>query len=183
MLELEPGSVEHVGHPEEPPHGPWGMRLLAVSKAFALTGGVVFILTIAMSMVSIVGRKLFALPVPGDMELTQMAAAVGAAMFFAYCQMSDGHVRVDFFTTWLPAPVRAALDGIAALLLCAVALLISWRTAAAAVSSMESGETSLMLGLPGWIAIALIVPSLVLLAITGLYIAARRFRQVVGGAA
>jgi len=181
-IQLEPGSIEHVAHPEELPHGPWGMRLLAVSRLFALAGGVLFIALIAMSLVSIVGRKLFSLPVPGDFEILQMGAAVAAATFFAYCQMTDGHVRVDFFTNWLPRRLRAFLDGLATLLMSAVALLISWRTAVGAVSSLESGEASLMLGWPGWIAIALIVPSFVLFATTGLYIAARRFRIVLGEA-
>jgi len=179
-LQLEPGSIEHVAHPEELPHGPWGMRLYAVSRVFALAGGALFIVLIAMSLVSIVGRKLFSLPVPGDFEILQMGAAAAAATFFAYCQMTDGHVRVDFFTNWLPERLRAFLDGLAALLMSAVALLISWRTAIGAMASFESGEASLMLGWPGWIAIALIVPSFVLFAVTSLYIAGRRFGSVPG---
>lgn len=176
MLELEPGSVEHVGHPEEPPHSTLGMALLALSKGFALVGGAIFVALIAMSLISIVGRKLIAAPIPGDMELMQMGSAMAAAAFFPYCQMNDGHVRVDFFTTWMSAHRRAQLDGIAALLLAAVAVLLAWRTTAGAITSFDSGETSLMLGWPVWLAIAGIVPSLVLLACTGLYIARRRFR-------
>ena len=181
-IQLEPGSIEHVAHPEALPHGPWGMRLHATSRAFALAGGVLFLVLIAMSLVSIVGSNLFSAPDPGDFELLQMGAAVAAATFFAYCQMSDGHVKVDFFTAWMPARLRAFLDGLAALLMCVVALLISWRTAVGAVASFESGEASLMLGWPGWIAIALIVPSFILFALTGLYIAGRRCRHVLGEA-
>lgn len=181
MIELEPGSVEHVGHPEEPPHSPLGLWLLAASRALAYMGGAIMILLIAMSLVSIVGRKLFSLPIPGDLEIMQMGAAVAAAMFFPYCQMTDAHVRVDFFTTRLPARFRAALDGIAALLLGGVMLLLSWRTTVAALASKQSGDSSVMLGLPQWIAEALIVPSLVVFALTGLYIARRRFRLAFRG--
>lgn len=181
MIELEPGSVEHVGHPEEPPHSPLGLRLLAVSRGLAYLGGTIMILLIGMSLVSIVGRKLFALPVPGDLEIMQMGAAVAAAMFFPWCQINDSHVRVDFFTTRLPIRMRAALDGIAALLLGCVMLLLSWRTGVAAMASKASGDSSLMLGLPQWIAEALIVPSLIVFALTGLYIARRRFRLAFRG--
>lgn len=177
---LEPGSIEHVARPEALPHGPWGRRLYAASKACALAGGALFIALIAMSLVSIVGRKLYALPVPGDFELLQMGSAVAAATFFAYCQMTDGHVRVDFFTNWMPARVRHLLDGVAALLMTAVALLVGWRTAVGALASLESGETSLMLGWPGWIAIALIVPSFALFALTSLYTACRRLHHALG---
>ena len=181
-VQLEPGSIEHVAHPEALPHGPWGRRLYAASRVSALMGGTVFMLLIGMSLISIVGRKLFALPVPGDFEVLQMGAAVASATFFSYCQMVDGHVRVDFFTNWLPLRVRSLLDGIAALLMGTVALLIAWRTGVAAVASYESGEASLMLGWPGWVSIALIVPAFLLFATTSLYIAGRRFRVVAGGA-
>lgn len=181
MIELEPGTVEHVGHPEEPPHSPLGMRLLAISRNLAYAGGTIFILLIGMSLISIVGRKLFSLPVPGDLEITQMSAAVAAAMFFPWCQMNDAHVRVDFFTTRLPVRAKAGLDGIAALTLGAVMLLLAWRTGVAAMASKASGDASLMLGLPQWLAEALIVPSLILFACTGLYIARRRFRLAFRG--
>ncbi|MBD5801968.1 Tripartite ATP-independent periplasmic transporter, DctQ component [Azoarcus sp. Aa7] len=180
-VQLEPGSIEHVANPEALPHGPWGRRLYAASRVSALMGGTIFMLLIGMSLVSIVGRKLFALPVPGDFEVLQMGAAVASATFFSYCQMVDGHVRVDFFTHWLPQRGRSFLDGLAALLMGAVALLIAWRTGVAAVSSYESGEASLMLGWPGWISIALIVPAFVLFAATSLYTAGRRFRVMIGG--
>jgi TRAP-type C4-dicarboxylate transport system permease small subunit len=101
-------------------------------------------------------------------------------MFFPYCQMNDAHVRVDFFTTWLPARVRAGLDGIAALLLSGVMLLLAWRTSVAAIASRESGDASHMLAVPQWLPEALIVPSLVLFGITGLYITRRRFRLAFG---
>lgn len=176
MLQLEPGSVEHVAHPEEPPHSPLGQRLLATSRVLAYLGGAIFILMIGMSLISIVGRKLFSLAVPGDLEIMQMGAAVAAAMFFPYCQMNDAHVRVDFFTTRLTEQVRAGLDGIAASLTGLVMSLLSWRTAMAALASNASGDSSLMLGLPQWLAEALIVPSLIVFALTGFYIARRRFR-------
>lgn len=181
MIELEPGSVEHVGHPEEPPHSPFGMRLLGASRNLAYLGGTIMILLIAMSLISIVGRKLFSMPVPGDLEIMQMGAAVAAAMFFPWCQINDAHVRVDFFTTRLPVRIRAALDGIAASLIGAVMLLLSWRTGVAAMASKASGDSSLMLGLPQWVAEALIVPSLFVFALTGLYIARRRFRLAITG--
>jgi TRAP-type mannitol/chloroaromatic compound transport system permease small subunit len=181
MIELEPGSVEHVGHPEEPPHSPFGLRLLAASRSLAYLGGTIMILLIAMSLISIVGRKLFSLPIPGDLEIMQMGAAVAAAMFFPWCQINDSHVRVDFFTTRLPLRFRAALDGIAASLLGMVMLLLSWRTGVAALASKQSGDSSVMLGLPQWIAEALIVPSLIVFALTGLYIARRRFRLACRG--
>ena len=55
--------------------GPGGSTLLAWSKRLAIAGGLVFVGLVLMSIVSIVGRKLFAWPVPGDVEVLQMCAA------------------------------------------------------------------------------------------------------------
>ena len=182
MLELEPGSVEHVAHPEDPPHSPVGIWLMAISKYFALSGGLLFVALITMSIISIVGRKLIAWPVPGDLEMMQMGAAVAAATFFPYCQMVDGHVKVDFFTTHLSPRTKGFLDGTASLLIAFVAFVIAWRTYAGAMTAYESQEASIMLLWPIWIPIMLIVPSFILFGLTGLYIARRRFRITLGGA-
>ena len=46
--------------------GPAGRALLALSKLLSVVGGLVFVLLVTMSIVSITGRKLAASPVPGD---------------------------------------------------------------------------------------------------------------------
>ena len=78
--------------------GPAGRVLLQVTKVVAIAGGLVFVALVAMELVSIVGRKLFSAPVPGDVEILQMGAAFASATFFAYCHLIGGDVKVDFFT-------------------------------------------------------------------------------------
>ena len=78
--------------------GPGGRALRAAAKQLAIGGGLVFVALVAMSIVSIVGRKLFAWPVPGDVEMLQMCAAFASSAFFAWCHLVNGDVKVDFFT-------------------------------------------------------------------------------------
>ena len=151
-------------------YGPGGRLLLAVAKYLAIAGGLVFTALVAMEIVSIVGRKLFAWPVPGDVELLQMCAAFAASSFFAYCHLVHGDVKVDFFTHNLPPWIVALLDAIGSLLVGLFGALIAWRTWAGALTVQDAGETSAVLGLPVWIAQALMVPGFVLLAASGLYL-------------
>ncbi len=132
---------------------------------------------VLMSLVSIVGRKLIAMPVPGDIELLQMGTAVASAAMLPYCEMVRGHLRVDFFTASLRPRVRRLLDATSHLLLALVATLIAWRTGAAALSLRAVGETSMMLDLPVWLAWAALVPSFVLFAAAGAYNAVRECKQ------
>jgi TRAP-type C4-dicarboxylate transport system permease small subunit len=135
---------------------------------------------IAMSIVSIVGRKLLSAPVPGDVEVLQMLAAVAGACFFAYCHLSNGDVKVDFFTTRAPPRLQAALDAFGSLLMTGFGLLIAWRSFAGAMSVREVGETSAILGWPVWIAQILMVPGFALLAIAGAYMLMLRLRAAAG---
>jgi len=162
-------------------YGPGGRWLLAVSRRLAIAGGIVFVALVAMSIVSIVGRKLFAWPVPGDVELLQMCAAFASSAFFAYCHLANGDVKVDFFTHRLAPHRIAALDAAGSLLVGLFGALIAWRTAAGAVSLEEVGETSAVLGWPVWIAQALMVPGFALLAAAGFYLAVHRLRLAVRG--
>ena len=80
---------------------------------WAIAGGMVFVALVIMSIVSIVGRKLFSHPIEGDMELLMMGAAIGSAAFLPVCEFEDHHIKVDALTTWMSERGRAALDTLA----------------------------------------------------------------------
>jgi TRAP-type C4-dicarboxylate transport system permease small subunit len=156
--------------------GPGGRMLLALSRVLAVAGGLVFVGLVVMEVVSIVGRKLFAWTVPGDVEVLQMCSAFASAAFFAYCHMVGGHVKVDFFTHNLAPHNVARLEALGSLLVGVFGALIAWRSAAGAATVMEAGETSAILGWPVWIAQALMVPGFVVLALAGFYMAVHHLR-------
>ena len=159
-----------------------GRLLDRVATGFTMLGGLTFCALIVMSIVSIVGRKLFAAPVQVDVELMQMGAAVGAAAFLPLCELYDHNVKVDALTGWMSDRGRAALDAAAHGLLTFAAALITWRTSLAAVDGVSSGEVSTLLTVPMWQPVALLVPSFALLALCGLYRTGRSLRKAMGSA-
>jgi TRAP-type C4-dicarboxylate transport system permease small subunit len=165
----EPGVLDDTGAQYVQSLGPWGQRLHAFTRWFAIAGGIGFVALVIMSLVSIIGRKIAATPVPGDIEIMQMGTAIASAAMLAFCEMERQHLRVDFFTAKLSAKSRNVLDAISHLILAIVALVIAWRTGLSAVSLNEAGETSVILGWPVWAVVAGLVPSFLLLAIAGLY--------------
>lgn len=173
MLHEPAGSSSAIG----PAFSPAGRALLAAAKQLAIAGGLVFVGLVAMSLVSIVGRKLFSWPVPGDVEMLQMCAAFASASFFAWCHLVNGDVKVDFFTHNLPPRAVAGLDAFGSLLVGLFGALLAWRTAAGALALREVGETSAVLGWPVWIPQALMVPGFALLAAAGFYMCLLRLRM------
>jgi TRAP-type C4-dicarboxylate transport system permease small subunit len=149
--------------------GPFGHRLLAVSKFFAAVGSLAFVALVIMSLISIVGRKLFSMPVPGDMEILMMVAAFASATFFAYCHLENGDVKVDFFTAHARPQIVHRLDALGSLLVGLFGVVIAWRSWVGAMSLREAAETSPILAWPIWVVQASMVPGFILLAIAGLY--------------
>lgn len=161
----------------EPPslHHARTRYLLAAAKGFALAGGALFILMVGLSVVSIVGRKLWSAPINGDLELLQMGTGVAAAAFFPYCTMMGEHLRVEFFTARLSVRTHSLLDGIANLLLAAAMALLAWRSSLQVQEIYEAGEVTVMRSIPVWIPVLCLVPSLALTALCGLNRALHHF--------
>ena len=166
--------AHHAGIAES---GPYGCLLLTIAKWFAFAGGVIFTGLVIMSIVSIVGRKLFNAPVPGDVEVLQMLAAFASASFFAYCHLMHGDVKVDFFTANISSIRRCFLDAMGSLLVGLVGAILAWRSWVGAMSLREAGESSAILEVPVWIAQALMVPSFILLALAGFYMCVQTWAQ------
>lgn len=155
----------------------YGRALFATCRWLALLGGAMFLLLVAMSIVSIVGRKLFSAPVPGDVEILQMAAAFASASFFAYCHLNGGDVKVDFFTARASSKTLHRLDALGSGLVGLFGTVVTWRAFEGALSIRAAGETSMILGWPLWIAQILMVPGFVLLALAGFYMAVLHLRR------
>ncbi|HET6802889.1 MAG TPA: TRAP transporter small permease [Casimicrobiaceae bacterium] len=171
---MKSAEAQPVAH--DPGFGSFGRALLATTKMTAIAGGLVFVALVVMEIVSIVGRKLFSAPVPGDVEILQMCAAFASATFFAYCHLIGGDIKVDFFTHNVRSQRIALLDAIGSLLVGVFGALLAWRTGAGALVLKEVGETSAILGWPVWVAQALMVPGFLLLGLAGFYLAGHRLR-------
>lgn len=145
-------------------HGALDAALHGAAKGFALAGGGVLLGLIAMSLVSIVGRKLANAPITGDVELMQSGVAAAAAALLPYCTIRGEHLRVDFFTERAPGWLKRPLDGTADLLLAAVMAVLAWRTGLQALDIREAQEVTPLLSIPLWLPVAAQAPSLALTA-------------------
>lgn len=179
MAELAPGAT---GEPS-PFTSAAGRWLDRIATWWALFGGLIFCAIVVMSIISIVGRKLFSAPIQGDMELLQMGSAIGAAAFLPMCEVYDHHIKVDAFTNGLSARARAWLDVLGHGLLALMGAMLTWRTALYAVSAKETMEVSALLLVPLWWPVSMLVPSFLLLTVAALARLGMSLRTATAGAA
>ena len=150
--------------------------LMVLCRWLAAAGGVVLVLLSLMTVVSVIGRYLFAAPVHGDFEITEMGCAVAIALFLPYCQLVAGNVVVDFFTGAAPPRLKRLLDALGCLLIAAVAGVFAWRLALGGIDLHSFNDQTMVLGIPTWWGYAVLVPCCALLSLVGLETALRAWR-------
>jgi TRAP-type C4-dicarboxylate transport system permease small subunit len=150
------------------PAGKLGPFLLQLSIILAYLGGAVVSAIGIMSAISIVGRSALGRPVTGDFELVEIGIAIAGSLFLPYCQITNGHIVVDFFTQRASRRTIRFLDQFGALLMAVTLLAVGWRTGVASLDIARSGETSMLLGFPTWIGYAAAVPGTIIAGIIAL---------------
>lgn len=145
------------------------VMLQRLATALALVGGVLLLVSIGMSLVSMVGRRLWSMPVNGDIELLQMMVAVAVACFLPLCEMNDRHIRVDIIATLFPNGFNRVLLAISHLMLALISALLAWRLAMLVIDSLAYNAQSVQLGVPEWLPQAGMLPGIALLGLCALY--------------
>lgn len=159
------------------PNDPFGRMLERISVVLAGLGGVVLLVIVSISFVSIIGRFLFSSPLLGDYELVEMGCAVAIASFLPLCQLRRGNVIVDFVTAGLQPRTNAFLDGVSALLYALVASFFTWRMYYGAQDMFRYSEETMLLRTPIWIPFLPVAFSFFILAICCFYTAYTSFQR------
>jgi len=146
-----------------------GRLLHRLSSGFAVLGGMLLLAMTLLVVISVLGRAMFAFPVPGDFELVGLGGAIAIFLFLPYCYLQRGNVAVDIFVTRTAPAIRRLLDAIAALLFAAVAALFAWRMSFGLIDTFHYEDISMIVGVPLWWAYPFAVASFALLTINALY--------------
>ena len=139
-----------------------------LSGAVAVTGGALSLAVALLVVVSVVGRRFFNAPIPGDFELVQMATAIAVFSFLPYCQARRGNIVVDSFTTRLPPRVNAVIDAFWDLVYAGMMGLMTACLAVGTLDHIRNGQTTMVLQFPIWPAIAVCTGLALLLTVVAL---------------
>ncbi|OBW95377.1 C4-dicarboxylate ABC transporter [Gallibacterium salpingitidis] len=148
---------------------PVGRVLYQIARKLALLGGFIFLILIAISLYSLVGRKLGFGGVVGDIELVQAGSAVAGSLFLPFCTIMYEHLKVDFFTMKLPKAIQNKMDALADLALFAVAILLVYRMIFQSMALYDFAEVTALMSIPVWVPNMLMIPGFILMALCSLY--------------
>ena len=153
----------------------FGVRLGTIASAFAVAGGFVLVALVLLVIVSVLGRALFARPVPGDFEIVGFGISIAIFLFLPYCYLKRGNVTVDVLVGHTPPGLERVLDGFAGFVSGAIALLFAWRMALGLADVFTYGDISMIVGIPLWWAYPFGIASFGLLAVVAIYTAVHGF--------
>jgi TRAP-type C4-dicarboxylate transport system permease small subunit len=159
----------------------FGRATFALSRAWAVLGGVLLLAIMLMTVASVAMRATLGFPILGDFELVELGTAIAVFAFLPYCHQAGGNVVVDVFTNRAPERIKSGLAALGSLVLLAIALILVWRMAEGGHDFYRYHEVTTNLGIPRWWAFPPILISLALLALVTLVSAARELTAMLAG--
>ncbi len=174
-----------------------------LSRFMAYLGGMMLVLLILLTCISVVGRSLngffhsglvesiapgfakWALdlgvgPVNGDFELIEAGVAFSIFAFMPLCQITGGHASVELLSKTMSPFINRLLQFIIDTVFALVLLLIAVQLYSGMLSKMRSGQTTLLLESPVWWGYALSLVGAVVAAAVAIYIAFIRSAELAG---
>ncbi|MGB7244159.1 MAG: TRAP transporter small permease [Sulfitobacter sp.] len=175
-----------------------------LARITALIGGLILLLIILLTTLSIIGRTLNKMmhsdtaesllggiaqkildlgvgEINGNYELLEAGVAFAIFSFFPICQLAGAHATVDVFTSFLSARANRAIAAFWEVVLAAALILISWRLFEGMQRYIGNGETTLFLQFPVWWAYAASFAASVVTCIVAVYCAVMRVGESVTG--
>ncbi len=167
---------------------PVGERL---SGVIAVIGGLLALATAMLVVASVLGRWLAGMPwaeklasaigfrlgpINGDFELVQMATAIAVFTYLPYTQARRANIVVDTFTNRLPQRANAWIDAFWDLVYAGTMGVLTAALVVGTLEHIRSGQTTMLLQLIVWPAIALSTALLALLTLVALSTAVRLIR-------
>lgn len=174
------GARRYLGAPAA---DPFGARLFAVSEGLAVFGGIALLVVTVFTVLSVVGRTGFDMPILGDQEIVELGCAVAIFAFMPYCQMRSANVIVDFFTAKLSRARRDALDTLMNTIFSACLIIVTWRLAVGGIGAWRAGDNSMFLRIPQWWGYSFAFLACLVWTLACLYSVLRSLRAMRGAAA
>ena len=170
-----------------------------LARTSAIIGGVVLVVLIVLTTLSIIGRELSKAghamdgwlgqailslgvdEIRGTYELTEAGVAFAIFTFFPICQFHGQHATVDVFTSAMRPRALAWLRAFWEVVLAAVIVFIALRLYEGMLRYLGNGETTLFLQFPVWWAYAVSVGAACVASLTAVYCAYARLAEAVTG--
>ena len=122
--------------------------LAPLTNIIGITGSIVIGFMMMVTVVDVVGRRLFNAPLLGSMDLTTFMMVVVVFFSIAHCQLVKGHVTIDLVVSRLPTRIQAIINSIMYSLFFLLFVWITYQFYLRALEVMKNNIVSATLEIP-----------------------------------
>lgn len=123
-------------------------KINALSRILGIIAIGILVAMMLFTVLNVVMRAFFNRPIPGDVELTEIAMVCTSFLGLAWCALRERHIRVDLIVPFMPKRAQGIIDSfgyLAALVACSV---IAWRSVLEGIANRSLDKLSASLGIP-----------------------------------
>ncbi len=158
-----------------------------IARGMAYLGGVILVVVVILTCVSITGRALLPLnlglgPIKGIYDITEIGIAAAVFAFLPWCQLCRAHAVVDLLKPAYPVKMNQILDALFDLGMLIAATIIAWRLTLGMLDKMRYGETTVIMQIPVWQGYAASLVGACAFALVAAFCVLRSTRILVRGA-
>ena len=132
-----------------------------LTYALCFVGMFLLLPMMLLTTADVLGRAVWARPIPGTVELSSYMLAVFVLLGIAYTHQVKGHVCVSILAARIPARAKALLEAITTLMSLGIMAILAWQGWVVAVKERTVSD---MLRIPQW-------PFRMLVSLAGLFLA------------
>ena len=141
------------------------VSIFKIESWLNLLGGITIFLLVVLTVVNVLGRWVFNLPITGYIDWIEQAMAFFAFLGIAYCQRLGAHIRMDIFIGAIHGRLRWFSELASTFLMLCITLLLVYGSTLHAWRAYDIGDSSMDIGLPTWPAKFIVPLALSILAI------------------
>jgi len=156
-------------------------KIHALSRITSIIAIGVLVAMMLFTVLDVFLRAFLNNPIPGDVELIEMAMVFVGFLGLAWCAMRGMHIRVDLIVSFMPTRTQGIIDSFCYLAGLGICALMAWQSVLEGIANWEMTNLSPTLRIPVFPFYWVIAVGYAILSLAILVLLARSLTQAVKG--
>lgn len=123
-------------------------KIDALSRLLGIIAIVILVAMMLFTVTNVVLRAFFNRPIPGDVELIEVAMVCTSFLGLAWCAIKEKHIRVDLLVQYFPTRAQGIIELIGYIGALGASIIISWQSVNEGLANKGINRLTASLGIP-----------------------------------
>jgi TRAP-type C4-dicarboxylate transport system permease small subunit len=119
-----------------------------MSRYLGIIAIVVLVAMMLFTVANVILRAFFNSPIPGDVELIEVAMVCTGFLGLAWCAIQEKHIKVDLLVQFFPKKAQGIIDAIGHIGALGVSIIIAWQSINEGYANKELEAATASLQIP-----------------------------------